>query len=524
MNALVVNLTRFGDLLQSQPVLAGLAEAGFHPGAVCVENFAQAAELLPGARRIFPLPGAGLLAGLQRSWPESIRRLEAWVREVHAGFNPELVVNLTPSLPGRLLTRRLAMAGAESRGFCVDGHGFNADSSPWAAFLQFASSERGASPFNVVDLFVRVAGLPHTGQGLAANLPDPDTLRAMEVRLARSTPAGTKGLVAFQLGASEDRRRWPVARFRELGQRLWEQESLAPMLLGSGSEHELARRYQEQNKAPCIDLVGKTSLGELAAALSSASLCVTNDTGTMHLAAALDVPVAAVFLATAQPFDTGPARTGCLCLEPDMDCHPCPFKTDCPNNEACRQAIPARPVADMIRRRLRDGSWSMAGAGGYRAWLTVLDDENWLFLESLSGHGDADRVRWIAIQRSLYRRFLDGLDPALQGRLEPPSESLQAEVRRAASEALAIGELLSRQGELLARDPRQALKTKFLMYCQRFQQSLESTPRLASLAGLWRFEVQNHAASLPGLLTVIERYRTLLRRLLDLFDHPRHET
>jgi ADP-heptose:LPS heptosyltransferase len=489
---------------------------------VCLENFAQAAELLPDARKIAPLPGAGLLSDLQRSWPAGLQRLESWMGDLYDEFAPDLVVNLTPSLTGRLLTRRMTASGVEARGFLVDGYGFNADSSPWAAFLQLAAAERGASPFNIVDLFVRVAGLPHSGRGVSAAIPEGPTSRSMEASLSRATPPGAKGLIALQLGASSDLRRWPVAKFRELASRLWKKEALAPMLLGSAAEKPLALRFKEKNQTPVIDLVGKTSLSELAAALSSASVCVTNDTGTMHLAAALGLPVAAIFLATAQPFDTGPARLGCLCLEPDLECHPCPFGQPCPHNEACRQAVDAKTVAGLVRRRLREGRWPQSDPAGPRVWETVLDEENWRFLKSLSGHDQTDRMRWIKIQRRLFRRFLDGEPPGALDGLSSLSPALQASLSRTAADALAIGELLSQQCALLARDPRPALKSKFLKFCQQFQQILESCPPLTSLAGLWRFELQNYAMSLSGLLAVIQRYMSLLRSLQALSISDRH--
>ena len=63
MRLLVQNLTRLGDLLQSQPALAELAEAGHMIALACLENFAGAARLLPEVGQVFPLPGAQLLAG-----------------------------------------------------------------------------------------------------------------------------------------------------------------------------------------------------------------------------------------------------------------------------------------------------------------------------------------------------------------------------------------------------------------------------------------------------------------------------
>ncbi|MGE4552354.1 MAG: glycosyltransferase family 9 protein, partial [Desulfovibrionaceae bacterium] len=362
MRTLLINMTRFGDLVQSQAALAGLAREGA-VAVACLDNFAAAAGLLDGAEAVLPLPGAGLLADVQdsrpgRGWRAALARLEGWRGTVRA-FAPDRVVNLTPSIPVRLLTRLLAglppdvppdgpsdgpsdgQDGAgptpEVRGFVVDEYGFNADVGGWAAFLHTASNHRGASPFNVVDLFSRVAGLDGPGRFVLRRPGE-----AAQEAAARLVPEvagvapGARGWLAVQLGASEDRRRWPVSHFARAAERLFERRGLAPMLLGSAAETPLADRFRERCAVPALDLTGRTGLDELGAVLTRAELLLTNDTGTMHLAAGLGVPVAAVFLATAQPFDTGPYLAGALSFEPDLDCHPCPFGAPCPHGHACR--------------------------------------------------------------------------------------------------------------------------------------------------------------------------------------------
>jgi ADP-heptose:LPS heptosyltransferase len=71
MNTLVINLTRFGDLLQTQPVLSGLAAQG-RTGLVCLDNFQAATEVLAGLDTVHPLQGAALLASLDRGWLEGL--------------------------------------------------------------------------------------------------------------------------------------------------------------------------------------------------------------------------------------------------------------------------------------------------------------------------------------------------------------------------------------------------------------------------------------------------------------------
>ena len=126
----------------------------------------------------------------------------------------------------------------------------------------------------------------------------------------------------MQLGASEERRQWPAQYFAAVGDNLWHKRKLCPVLLGSPAERPLAEAYAQQAQGPFVDAVGKTDLTQLAALLRRSRMLFTNDTGTMHLAAGLGVSCLAIFLATAQPCDTGPYLPGCCCLEPALPCHP----------------------------------------------------------------------------------------------------------------------------------------------------------------------------------------------------------
>jgi len=154
MNVLVLNLTRLGDLLQSQPTITGLAAQGHRVGLVCLDNFAPAAALMRDVSEVFPLPGARLLARLDANWHSALGVHRELVEAVRTQFAPDAVINLTPSEPARLLA--MNFQAPQTLGFALDEFGFNADTSLWAAFLQLAATSRGSSPFNVVDLFRRI--------------------------------------------------------------------------------------------------------------------------------------------------------------------------------------------------------------------------------------------------------------------------------------------------------------------------------------------------------------------------------
>jgi len=523
MNVLVLNLTRLGDLLQSQPAITGLAAQGHRVGLVCLDNFAPAAALMRDVCALYPLRGARLLARLDADWRSALAVHRELVDAVRAEFAPDAVINLTPSQPARLLAMNFAPAGtAQTLGFALDELGFNADSSLWAAFLQLASTSRGASPFNIVDLFRRIAGLgqggatAHAGFGLRG--PTDEEKQAARQRLLACAPqAPARGHVALQLGASEDRRRWPVEYFAHVARGL-SQAGYTPVLVGTESEKALGARLKEACGVPVADLQGATNLRELAAALCACELLITNDTGTMHLAAGLNVPCLAIFLCTAQPWDTGPYLPGCISLEPDFTtaagpCHPCAFGCACPNDLACRRAIQPAGVLALAETMLGGGASENWSAPGARVWRTVLGADGLLDLESLSGHEGDDRTRLIRLQRSLYRPYLDG--EALPEHVAPAglSPALSATLSRCVEDVLALLNLLQRQGELLAREPLPAMKAKFLATWQRVRASLEAQERLALLAALWTFEAERPGLDLDGILALAGRFAQLLQRM-----------
>ena len=94
----------------------------------------------------------------------------------------------------------------------------------------------------------------------------------------------------------------------------------------------------------CSDLVGRTTLSELIEELRRCTLLLTNDTGTMHLAASLGVPVVAIFGST-EPALTGPVGEGHTIIRHHVECSPC-FLRECPIDFRCMKRVTAaEPIA-----------------------------------------------------------------------------------------------------------------------------------------------------------------------------------
>jgi ADP-heptose:LPS heptosyltransferase len=514
MRTLVINLTRFGDLIQTQPVLSGLKAEGFETGLVCLENFASAAGLLSDVDEVFPLPGARLLAELKKDWRGGLAELNRWKTGGPQRFGSDLTVNLTSHLSSRLLAS--LAGGSHLRGFCLDSHGFSMHSGHWAAFLQASSRYRGSSPFNLVDLFMRAAQVDASAAELSIRYPDAAEAEKWRGVMLSEAPEGTKGFIGLQLGASARVRTWPASCFAEAAKALWREFSYCPVLLGGADEKALIEEYASSCEGtPFVDLAGRTSLGELSAVVSGVKMLLSNDTGTMHLAAGLGVPVAAIFLATAQPWDTGPYRSGCLCLEPDMDCHPCGFSSDCSNEEACRQAIVPETLLDYVRGYLHDGRWPEKVSGkGARAWLSSFDRNGFMDLRSISGHEVEDRTGWIRLQRHFYRHFLDreGVMPPESAYSLSRSFALRAEAEM--EHSLQMLHLLRQQAGMLQSSGLEPIRKKFLGNWQRLTANWTGSKLFSVLGDLWREESQNLSGG-ESLDSHIARYLNLMSAWLE---------
>ena len=129
-------------------------------------------------------------------------------------------------------------------------------------------------------------------------------------------------------------KRWPTARFGELAQRLGRRT----VLLGAPKETPLCAEVAALAPAAdqCFDLAGKTSLAQALALIASAAAVVSNDSGLMHVAAALGVPQVAIF-GSSSPLHTPPLNDAASVIwlkhdptyQPPLACAPC-FQRDCP--------------------------------------------------------------------------------------------------------------------------------------------------------------------------------------------------
>lgn len=532
-NILVYNLTRFGDLIQSQQAIDDLHTAGHRVGLLCLENFADAAPLLRNVDVIHTLPAARLLAQMDRNWNSAAGNLLTFAASIKQDFQPDQIVNLTPTLPARFLTRLLARPESSTLGYGVDESGYVANSGVWATFLWVASRNRTNSPFNISTLMRKIA-LPashnHNGSFRLSSPSAADMAWADEflARESSAFPKMPKAFMAFQPGASENRRRWPVSHFRELGQKLYMEENICPVLLGSASEVHLAEKYAVGASHPFINAMGVTDIPKLAALLLKCGLLVTNDTGTMHLASGLGVPSLSFFLATAQPWDTGPLLSGCCCLEPDIDCHPCSFGNQC-EGDKCRRAISPDIALSLVLAWLKTGAWENglkdANANGCRVWITGEDQNGLANVRRIDRHESDWRSTWLKLMRDYWSHIFDEMEnPDKVASWSSANASIECSTIKNATDleqtsasllqAADILDTLVACGKLARRGSRGG--KLFLLNCRRLETVLGGSPHLAVMADFWREFSLNHNGGLNSLLPALPILAKNTRHLANL--------
>jgi heptosyltransferase-1 len=148
---------------------------------------------------------------------------------------------------------------------------------------------------------------------------------------------------------------WPNARFAELAGRLSERYRTSPIFTGASEDKDTVQDILSKMKASAVDLTGKTSLKTLAALYETADVLISTDTGPMHLGAAVNTPVVALFGPTA-PWRTGPMGEQHQVIRAGLPCSPC-FKRQCPTCD-CMNRIQVDQVLEGVARVLEDQSKS----------------------------------------------------------------------------------------------------------------------------------------------------------------------
>jgi lipopolysaccharide heptosyltransferase I len=308
---LIVKPSSLGDVVHTLPTLSALRRRfpSSYLAWVVKREWAEVLEGNPDLDEVLPVD---LSVG---GWPAAIRRVRA------GRF--DLVVDLQCLL-------RSAVLGWASGSAVRVGFANGREGSPW--FYTHCVPVPDTS-MHAVDRYLLVARFlgaePEQPGPRAFPLPH-DSAAESRVEALLAAAGVQRGMVLAALNPSArwPTKRWPAESFAVVGDWL-QQQGIRVVVIGGREERQTGARVIRSMRTAPLDLVGKTTMKELIALLRRLRVFITNDSGPMHLATAVGVPVIALFGPT-DPTRTGPYGAGHRVLRSGVLCSPC-FSRRCAN-------------------------------------------------------------------------------------------------------------------------------------------------------------------------------------------------
>ena len=224
---------------------------------------------------------------------------------------------------------------------------------------------------HAVDRYLSIGPLLGLDDGAADfSFPIPEEATKRIDALMDYYGAEGKKLAVLAPGTIWETKQWRSAGFADVA-RYFLQKGFAVMLIGAARER--AACDQVAQLAPgAVNLAGETTLTELAALIRRSTISITNDSGPMHLAVAVDRPMVSIFGPT-DPIWIGPyGRPGAV-LQASIDCAPCYLRqlSRCPNDHACMKEVSAQAVIEraesILRKQPQNVGLAKAQAGGRKS-------------------------------------------------------------------------------------------------------------------------------------------------------------
>ena len=314
-----------GDSVISVPAIRAIktGRPDAHITIAAPKKIAAIWKLVPEVDEIIPLPNRGLFAAVR-----AIRRQPRF--DVAVVFPNSLRSALEVWLSG--IPRRV---------------GYRGHSRKWLLNQIVPENERVGPPEHQAFHYLRIAknlGAEISGEFIAskkmpnAQRPTPNS---------QLSTLNSQLLVGLCPGAEYGpAKRWLPERFAEAATSIAMQRDVKWILFGTKKDAAIGEKICTTLGDHCVNRIGQTTIQQLIDELRECRLLLTNDTGTMHLASLLGVPVVAIFGST-EPRMTGPLGDGHVILRHQVECSPC-FLRQCPIDFRCMKAVTVQEAVDAV--------------------------------------------------------------------------------------------------------------------------------------------------------------------------------
>lgn len=187
---------------------------------------------------------------------------------------------------------------------------------------------------------------------IALQLPDSARHQAMQTLVEAGARRNARR-IAVGAGASYGSAKcWPPDRFAKALNEFLSHQDVDVILFGTAEESSVSAAISTELRRPATDLTGKTTIADLPALLSQCHLFLGNDSGAMHVAAAVGLPIVGVFGPT-DPCGTAPVTHHSTIVQQRPYCSPC-FLRRCPTDHRCMTDISPEMVLAALRARFSE--------------------------------------------------------------------------------------------------------------------------------------------------------------------------
>lgn len=325
---LIVGPSWVGDMVMAASLVAALKSAwpDRPVDMLAPPSALPVATLIAGVREAIPLAFGHGQFGLVDRW-----RLGRSLRQ--RGYGTAIV------LPRSFKSAIVPFAAGipERIGYAAEGR---------SLLLTRAMPDTGRRTDRTIDRFVALAGSAAQGSPRPVlkqpGPPSPDLMNRLGLL------AGGRVLALCPGAEYGPSKRWPAEKFAALA-RLAAAEGYRVRLFGGPKDAAITAEIAQKAAIPLDDLAGRTSLVEAAILLAAADVVVSNDSGLMHVAGALDRPLVVLYGSSSEKL-TPPTAPNAAVLSLELPCRPC-FQRTCPlGTLACLEGIDAPTVMNAVRR------------------------------------------------------------------------------------------------------------------------------------------------------------------------------
>ncbi|MBF0292212.1 MAG: glycosyltransferase family 9 protein [Nitrospinae bacterium] len=323
-SVLIVKPSSMGDIIHAFPVAAAIKKT--RPDVtvdwIAADGFTELVRLSPHVDHVIPF--------LRKQWggawwkPSTIRSVAGFLFDGVGGRRYDAVLDLHALFRSGLITAfakaPVKIGFSDARELAPVFYNTKITPPPGAHSVDKLMSALGG-------LDIAVGGPP------SFDITIPGEARSWAAKITPESP-----FVAINPNARWATKRWPVANFAVLSKEIYRRSGALTVIIGGPEDMERGEELARLIGPPATNLTGAGGFARLAAVLERALLTITNDSGPMHLSAAVGTPVIALFGPT-DPALVGPYGKGHTTLRAKVDCSPCREKTNCSRAIECMTKI-----------------------------------------------------------------------------------------------------------------------------------------------------------------------------------------